>query len=167
MINLFQNKKRKVTNIMANQTQGEHLGQAHQQWASRPADERFEDIYALIKHLSVLKSSSKEVVKEIKELRALPTKEGDIVIQTPRGVAELSNWSFDQYAIMAGLSGKVFRDACERFVDKQAAAKWVADGLNMGMEGRVKLSETTKMNSEANILVKMMPTDTRPTRSEE
>jgi hypothetical protein len=81
------------------------LVQASKQWASRPNDERFLSLDAMLDHFKTQKLNSRSMVKANRELNFAPV-EGDtakkeLVIQTDKGEATPTNWSFGQLATLA------------------------------------------------------------------
>lgn len=79
------------------------LMQAHRQWASRPADERFwtleEAKLSSFRHYQ----NRKEATFALKELKVLPTRDNDLALVNPAGgAAEFTNYSFGQLCSLVG-----------------------------------------------------------------
>ena len=104
------------------------LMQANQQWASRPADERFLSLTDM--HAAVTQSRARSASRTIssRKLQALPV-DGDhkaLVVAGPNGKpATLSNWSFGQLAARAGAPAGYLRGL---------PAPMAADCLNFGLQ---------------------------------
>lgn len=126
---------------------GKLVDDAHKQWAKRPADERFKNLGELQDFLQSRRARTKEVERPFTSLRveAVGT---DVRLATANGTAQLTHHSFGQLAALAGLPASGLRASFEAFKETAEAAKWVADGLNLGLQGR---DETA--NELANILV--------------
>lgn len=77
---------------MANNT---NLMEASNQWATRPADERFWSLEDLHAHQTRRNQQSKERELPFAALRT-EAKGNGLVLTTPRGSAEMTNWSFSQ-----------------------------------------------------------------------
>jgi len=131
-------------------TNGTLLQDAHRQWAQRPKDERFASVPDLCQFLAQRKATSKEVSRPFSGLRAV-AKDGAVSLATERGEAALTHWAFTQLCQAAGLSSRMLRQSFEQFQSTQQAAQWVADGLNLGLEGRAP-SES----KDANVLLSMV-----------
>lgn len=69
---------------------------AHNQWANRPADQRFQTLEALREHTEKRRSLSREAVKNITDLRA-EVHDGGLMIGNGNRM-EPTNWSFGQFA---------------------------------------------------------------------
>jgi hypothetical protein len=80
-----------------------NLKQAHHQWASRPADERFASIEALYAAACAQRASSKAAKASWSDLEVGLDAAGDPVLASASGGwARLNNWSFGQLASKAG-----------------------------------------------------------------
>lgn len=116
-------------------TTGRLISTASNQWAKRPADERFVNLAELQDFLTARKVRTKEALKPFANLRieAVGT---DVRLATEKGTALLTHHSFGQLASLAGLQASGLRASFEAFKETAEAAKWVADGLNLGLQGR-------------------------------
>jgi hypothetical protein len=124
-----------ATAPIAMPTTGSHIDIAHKEWASRPADQRFESVFALAKFLVDRQKNTKEAMKPFSEITVESHGE-DVRIRTTAGFANLTHHSFTQLAGHAGLRAAGLRSSFEAFRSTAEAAKWVADGLNLGLQGR-------------------------------
>jgi hypothetical protein len=79
------------------------LMQAHQQWASRPADERFTSLIDMHNHFVAAKLASRETVVASRRLHALPAEDNKgLLLQGPSGAtASPTNWAFGQLCGLA------------------------------------------------------------------
>lgn len=116
-------------------TTGKLISTAHQQWAKRPADERFKNLGELLNFLRARQERTKEVVRLFSSLR-VESVGTDVRLATTKGSAGLTHHSFGQLAALAGLPASGLRASFEAFKETAEAAKWVADGLNLGLQGR-------------------------------
>lgn len=100
---------------------------AHNQWASRPDDERFTSLPALLAKVSHQRETSTAKVTSNRRLLAVPTGEDHtgIAIQTADGYQGIpTNWSFGQIAALAkGPAGYL----------RQLPSDIVADLVNYGL----------------------------------
>ena len=84
------------------------INTAQQEYYKRPADERFDSIDALQAHADKVRATSRERGYNLKDLRA--TVDGDAVkLQSPRGMARFTHWSFGQLARMIGAPASYLR----------------------------------------------------------
>lgn len=120
---------------MNNFPTGQRVGTAHKQWASRPSDEKFADVFSLVSTLQDRKNNSRVAIKPYSVLKAVAV-DGDVRVQTDKGWANLTHHSFNQLSAAAGLPASGLRKSFEQFNCSNDAAKWVADGINLGLEGR-------------------------------
>ena len=75
------------------------LMKASHQWASRPADERFTSLIAMLAHAKESRSQSKEAVVSSRRLNAIPDGNKGILIAGPNGhPATTTNFAFGQVA---------------------------------------------------------------------
>jgi len=83
------------------------LMQASNQWASRPADERFTSLTALNNHCTAQRRSSKQLVKSSRAFHAAPIEDdnnGMVLVSNETGLLVLpSHWSFGQIAARANI----------------------------------------------------------------
>jgi hypothetical protein len=89
------------------------LFQANRQWASRPNDERFTSIPAMLEHFGRLRNISADKTVSTKRIHLQPTQEDTIngmEIVGPNGAAyEPTNWSFGQLCSIAGIGAAEMR----------------------------------------------------------
>lgn len=116
-----------------------NIDTACNQYAHRPADERFPSLDAMIAAAIEDKNLSVERTYNLRDLRAVPTSAGDLRLASPKGEAFLTHWSFGQLARTVGAPGGYLRDGL--------SAQLAADCLNYGM------SETAP-GTAANLLIK-------------
>lgn len=118
---------------------------AHWEWATRPADEKFATVVDMALALSERGKNTKEVFRKFADLRA-EARGAEVVLASPKGYAKLNHHSFGQLASLAGLPASGLRASFEAFQSTPEAAKWVADGLNLGLKGRsAEASETANV----------------------
>lgn len=102
------------------------LMQASRQWASRPADERFLDLYDMSNALQHTRALSREVATTTKAISFRPTFEGkgiDIVSKAGHAY-EPTHWAFGQLATLANAPAGYLRTL---------RSELAADCLNFGM----------------------------------
>jgi hypothetical protein len=76
--------------------------QASNEWASRPADERFTSLIDMRKHFETLRNDSHQSVVRTNRLRCIPTIDNTGMLVNVRDEAyEPTNWSFGQLASLA------------------------------------------------------------------
>lgn len=73
------------------------IGTAASQYFSRPEDERFASVEAMLASAQADKENSAERIYNIRDLRAIPTGT-NISLESPKGIASFTHWSFDQFA---------------------------------------------------------------------
>ena len=104
------------------------LTQANQQWASRPADERFLSLTALNEFTHSVRASSKARQISSRGLTAIPV-DGDhkaLQVVGPSGArVDVTNWSFGQLAARAGAPAGYLRSL---------PAPMAADCINFGLQ---------------------------------
>ncbi len=88
---------------------------AANQYAHRPADERFPSVQALItsaKHDRLMSIEKTINVRDLKALTITDPATGDptFAIQSPKGVAQMSHWAFGQFARTVGAPAGYLRD---------------------------------------------------------
>lgn len=71
------------------------LTSAHTQYLNRPKDESFASLPDLITVAKLQRERSKETTYSMRDLRIVATGDG-VGLQSPRGVASFTNWSFGQ-----------------------------------------------------------------------
>lgn len=79
------------------------LADAHRQWASRPADERFVSLHELRDAMSRIRETSRSRVVSSRQLRVEPTADNrGLVVSGANGVPYApTNWAFGQLAALA------------------------------------------------------------------
>lgn len=85
---------------------------AHNQWASRPEDQRFQTLDALFEHCNSRRSLSREVVKDITDLHSevCTEEDGSQFLQIGNGNRLTpTNWSFSQFAGLVGAPAAFLR----------------------------------------------------------
>lgn len=82
---------------------------AAREYASRPADERFASVEALTVHAEHEKALSKEISYNAKDLRAVPHGTS-IALESPKGSALFTHWSFGQLCRSIGAPAGYLRD---------------------------------------------------------
>lgn len=105
------------------------LYDAHAQWASRPDDERFVNLYDLRAHVHAQRETSKSLVLSSRKLEARPMADhkGLALFGPSGGSATPSHWSFGQLAQRAGAPASYLRTL---------PADMAADCLNYGLRSR-------------------------------
>lgn len=113
-----------------------NLMDAHRQWASRPADERFWNLDELIERTSACHRSSHEIVVDATELKVVSDGTGlQLVGGGLNGPARFTHWSFGQLSRLAGAPADYLRT-----LDGDLASEC----LNRGLQKR---SESGKAGS--------------------
>ncbi len=129
-----------------------NLQDAAQQYATRPADERFNSIAAYLENARHDKAYSRETSYNTKDLRVVPVdavqsddpagraliRANTLRLQSPRGTADFTHWSFGQLCRMVGAPGSYVRTLPPTIA---------ADCLNHGLTN-------TATATDAKILVK-------------
>lgn len=114
---------------------------ANQQWASRPADERFPSLQALYEATKAYAATAVEAVVPFSTLRT-EAQDGEVVLVGRENVpAKLTNWAFGQLAGRAG--------APAEYLSKLPATLAVQN-LNHGLKAR---SENSQDATDANLLI--------------
>lgn len=110
------------------------LMKASQQWASRPADQRFLDLNELLTRTQLGKSSSSGKVIPTGQLNFEPMEDhkGLKVSGQNGGLADITHWSFGQLAGLAKAPAGYLREL---------PAELVADNLNYGLKFRREIDE--------------------------
>lgn len=100
---------------------------AHRQWASRPADERFQSVEALLNNARASRANGRPAAAKWGELEVALTSAGaPVLVGKSGGHAALSNWAFRQLASRVG--------APARYLEK-LPADLASDCLNAGIAG--------------------------------
>lgn len=89
--------------------------QASNEWARRPADQRFSTLDDLLLNQLKHHTDSKQVNVGIKTLRVDATG-GKLTLQTPQGPLGYTNWSFGQFAQRVGAPASYLRTLSPRLV---------------------------------------------------
>ncbi len=110
---------------------------ASSQYASRPADERFPSVQALIAAAQYDKDHSAERTYNLKDLRAVP-EQSSVALQSPRGVAQFTHYSFGQLCRTIGAPAGYLRDLPPTIA---------ADAMNWGLQ-------SSPVGQAANLLVR-------------
>lgn len=77
------------------------LDQCHHQWATRPADERFTSLDAMLKQMTQQANISREAVINPNKLVMQTIDDGRLMMDDGQQLLEPSAWAFDQLAYMA------------------------------------------------------------------
>ena len=103
------------------------LMQAHHQWATRPAEERFTSLPAMLAAMEAQRAISRAAVVSSRRLHAVPTDDNSgLVIEGPNGHGYApTNWAFGQAANLIGAPAAYLREL---------PAPLVADCLNYGFQ---------------------------------
>lgn len=119
---------------------------AHREYASRPADERFGSLADLIANAEADRVRSAERAYNLKDLRMVP--EGDSLrLESPKGRAKMTHWSFGQLARTIGAPAAYLRD-----LPPVLAAECINHGLS-----------TSPVGTACNLLVRAPNGDPTPT----
>lgn len=105
------------------------LMQAHQQWATRPSEERFTSLPEMLAAARARRAISKAAVLSSRQLRAVPTHQNQgVALVGPNGnpVAP-THWSFGQLAQLSGAPAGYLR---------QLPAPLAADCIDFGLQTR-------------------------------
>lgn len=110
-----------------------HLIQASHQWASRPNDERFVDLFDLDRYVQSIRDHSAQRVLPIRAIEARPamienkSDSKSLVVVGPNGGAcNISHWAFSQLAQRASAPAEYLRSL---------PSELAADNLNYGLRG--------------------------------
>ena len=120
-----------------------NLMDAHRQWASRPADERFWDFEELIARTSVCRQTSRDIVVDPMELNVVSN--GTDLQLEGRGLnspARFTHWSFGQLARLAGAPADYMRT-----LDGDLAAECLNRGLQKRSEAGKSASHVLVRNA--------------------
>jgi hypothetical protein len=123
---------------------------AAREYANRPKDERFPSIQALCDAALAEKNLSAERTYNLKDLQIVPavTTAGDTLrLQSPRGTAKFTPWSFGQLCRTLGAPASYLREIPPAIA---------ADALNFGLKDSAP-------STAANLLVKAPNGDPEPT----
>ena len=122
---------------------------ASREYASRPKDERFESVHALVQNAAHDKQLSAERAYNLKDLRVVPvqaelgvshdpTYGQSLRLESPQGTAKFTHWSFGQTCRMLGAPASYLRELPPSIA---------ADALNFGLQDSAH-------GTTANLLVK-------------
>lgn len=100
------------------------INAAAREYANRPADERYPSPAALVTAAGEDKRLSREITHSLRDLRAV-AEDDTIRIASPRGVADLTHWSFGQIARTLGAPAGYLRTLSPQLG---------ADCLNYGLQ---------------------------------
>jgi hypothetical protein len=95
----------------------------HREYATRPADERYPSLDALVIAAETERRLSAERTYNVKDLKAVAT-DDSVQIAGPKGLASFTHWAFGQFARMLGAPASYLRDL---------PAKLAAECLNYGI----------------------------------
>src|SRR5579862_6171578 len=99
------------------------IATAAREYASRPADERYPSVQALIQAAHHDRNHSIEKTMNAKELRVIPVADS-LMLQSPRNVAHFTHWSFGQLCRSLGAPAGYLRELPPAIA---------ADALNFGL----------------------------------
>lgn len=120
---------------------------AFNQYATRPADERYPSVDALIHAAMHDKMLSLEKTVNLKDLKLATAQTGErteLMMQSPKGLARISHWAFGQFARTVGAPAGYLRELPPYLA---------ADNLNYGI---------SQHSGDVNLLVKMANGDPTP-----
>ncbi len=87
-----------------------NLMNAHHEWASRPADERFPTLRALYLRSLALTEASSETTEDLHRATVEVGADGNLLLNLPHsGLLKMSNWAFGQFCNTIGSSAKYMR----------------------------------------------------------
>lgn len=110
-----------------------NLYMAARQYATRPPDERFDTLPALLAAARADADASVQALTTIDHLHARPSDDGaEVILNGRQNAAKLSNWSFGQLAAIGGAPGQYLRTL---------PAQLAADCLNYGIGARVSAAK--------------------------
>ena len=120
---------------------------ASREYASRPKDERFDSVQALVQNAAHDKQLSAERAYNLHDLQVVPVNTADhsgqpehdsLRLQSPHGVAKFTHWSFGQTCRMLGAPASYLRELPPSIA---------ADALNFGLQDSAP-------GTTANLLIK-------------
>lgn len=102
------------------------LMQANREWSTRPSDERFTSLDAMLDHFRHMRATSREVIAPSRALTMIPANDHKgLVMQSPNGHQFApSHWSFGQLATLADAPASYLR---------KLPAELAADCINVGL----------------------------------
>lgn len=86
------------------------IATASRQYATRPADERFPSLQAMIEAAQHDRELSAERLYTLKDLKVQPGGDKDLMLASSKGAARFSHWSFGQFCSMVGAPARFLRD---------------------------------------------------------
>lgn len=86
-----------------------NLYEAHQQWASRPADERFSSLEDLAAHVGAKRDGSRDEVVNIRDLHVAVEGEHGIGLNHHHPTALFTHWAFGQLCTTVGAPARYLR----------------------------------------------------------
>jgi hypothetical protein len=126
------------------------IDRAAREYASRPKDERFPSPQAMLAAAEHDKHFSSEISYNTRDLRVIATAHGDsdmtiapstLQLQSPKGVADFTHWSFGQLARMVGAPAAYLRELPPTIA---------ADALNFGLHDQLNHATDAKLLVKAN-----------------
>lgn len=89
------------------------IATASREYANRPADERFPSVQALVDNALTQQNASKSVAYNLKDLKIVTSASAAgterPMVQSPKGVADMSHWAFGQFSRMIGAPAAYLR----------------------------------------------------------
>lgn len=86
-----------------------NIDTAAREYASRPQDERFSSVEALVQHARDEQARSKEIIYPMSQL-ALTSDAGQVKLVSGKGTAQFSHWAFGQFCRAVGAPANYMRD---------------------------------------------------------
>lgn len=128
------------------------LFKAHHQWATRPADERFESLQDLYARTREYADTAAEVTASWRDLRTEAIDDDVRLIGKANNPAKLTNWSFGQLAARVGAPADYLRDL---------PATLAVQNLNHGLAKRNHNGDTAQllMHQNGGLLARAVTSD--------
>jgi hypothetical protein len=120
---------------MQNVTKGQNLMEASNQWATRPADQRFPNMAALAAAVNARRQRSRSVDVDLATVQAKALDEGGLRINGRIQSVEPSHWSFSQLSSWIGAPAEYLR---------RLPAPLAADNINHGIRSLGAARDTLK-----------------------
>jgi len=127
------------------------LHQASRQWSTRPSDERFLSLTDLQAHAHSVRDNSVESTVTTRQIEVQPhpmDPTRGITIAGDHGMAEPTNWSFNQLAALAGAPASYLR---------KLPAPIVADAMNYGMRFGRDVEEFKILRTDSTVDGEILP----------
>lgn len=121
----------------------ENLFQAHAQWMSRPADERFGSLDELLKFTHSRKNSSGEEVRFLRGMKVDYNHAGELTLNGNGSPAYFSNWAFGQACRMIGAPASYLRT-----LPVEMTMECLQYGLDHSDEKSLVLTRSNDMDSK-------------------